>query len=280
MQHFKKKYCYYFFVLLFLIFTLGPIIWTFIISIMPEKILMSKDVNLFQVNYSFKNYYNLLNITKLQGKNFYNSLYNSLYISGVTIFLGLPICFFSGYSFSRLQFKGKNIIYILMISTIIIPLFTTIIPLYTLFSILGVLDNTILLSMVYISSFFPLITWIITNYFRTFPLSIEEMALIDGCSPLQILIYIILPNTYPIILSSILIIFLMSWNQYQIPLILTLSRETKPLTILIAELSSRDLIYYSQIAAAGILSIIPPTIFAIMFRRYLVDSLVSGSLKE
>lgn len=280
MRYFKDKFIYYIFVTIFLIFTLGPILWTFILSITPEKLILNSHINYFNINFSLENYINLLNINKIQGTNFYNSLLNSLIVSFITIFFGLPLCFFAGYSFSRLKFRLKNALYAIILSTIIIPIFATIIPLYTIFSTLGILDNNFWLSMVYISSFFPLITWIITNYFKTFPLSIEEMALIDGCSRVQVLIYIILPSTYPIILSSILIIFLMSWNQYQIPLILTLSMDTKPLTILIAEFSSKDSIFYSQIAAAGILSIIPPCIFAILFRKYLVDSLINGSTKD
>ena len=280
MTLFKKKIIYYFSVCIFLLFTLGPILWTFILSITPESQILNKGTYLLPKEISFLSYFKLLNINSFQGSNFYNSLFNSLYTSIITIFIGLPISFFSAYSFSRLKFKGKNIIYFIVLSTIIIPLFTTIIPLYTIFSTLGILDNNFWLSIIYVSSFLPLITWIMTNYFKNFPVSIEEMAMIDGCNNLQIIFYIILPNTYPIILSSVLIIFLMSWNQYQIPLILASSRETKPLTILIAEFSSRDMIQYAQISAAGILAIIPPCLFAILFRKYLVDSLISGSLKD
>ncbi|MGL6114018.1 carbohydrate ABC transporter permease [Cetobacterium sp. SF1] len=274
----KNNFLYYISVIFFLTFTLGPIFWCFIVSITPEQDLFSSSHYFFPRNFYWNNYISLLNPSYNESLNFYRAISNSLYTSVVTIFLGLPISIISAYSFSNLNFHGKNILKFIILSTLIIPVFTTIIPLYIIFSSLGILDNLFWLSVIYISSFLPINTWICFNYFKTIPKEIEEMALIDGCNNFQAFMKIILPNSYPIIFTSILILFLMSWSQYQIPLILAASRDTKPLSILIAEFSSKDMILYGKIAAAGIIAIIPPAIFAIIFRKYLVSGLTKGSI--
>ncbi len=267
-------------VLIFLIFTLTPIIWCFIISITPDSLLFDSDIAIFPKKITFDNYTKLLNINLREGSSFLNAIKNSIITAFITIILGIPCSVFSGYAFARMKFKGKLLVKNMVLITLIIPLFTTIIPLYTIFANLEILDNTFWLSVIYVSSFLPLIMWITMNYFKTFPQEIEEIAMIEGCGRLELFFYIILPNTYPIILTGVLMVFLMSWNQYQIPLILASSRETKPLSILIAEYSSKDMIKYGQMAAAGILALLPPGIFAIIFRRYLIDGLISGASKE
>ena len=202
---------------------------------------------------------------------------NSLFTSSITVFIGTPLAVMCGYSFARFKYrKGIKIFMGILLSTMIIPFFTTIIPLYTLFAKFNLLNSIGWLAIIYISSFLPMVTWITTNYFKEFPIEIEEMALIDGCTRFQVIIKILLPNVYPIILTGMLIIFLRAWSQYQLPLILAASRDVKPLTVLLAEFSSKDLILYGQIAAAGILTLLPPMIFSFIFRKYLISGLTKG----
>lgn len=276
----KVNIVYIISVLIFLIFTLTPVIWCFIISITPDSILFSNNITIFPQKITLENYSKLLNINLKEGTSFLNAIKNSTVTAFVTILIGIPCSVFCGYAFARMKFKGKTLVKNMILVTLIIPLFTTIIPLYTIFADLEILDNAFWLSVIYVSSFLPMIIWVTMNYFKTFPQEIEEMAMIEGCGRMKLFFYIILPNTYPIILTGVLMIFLMSWNQYQIPLILASSRETKPLSILIAEFSSKDITNYGQMAAAGILALFPPGIFAVIFRRYLIDGLISGASKE
>lgn len=202
---------------------------------------------------------------------------SSLFTSFITVVLGTPLAISTGYALARFKNKVILIFMGLLFSTLVIPLFTTIIPLYTIFSQYNILNSIFWLAIIYVSSFLPLVTWITMNYFKEFPIEIEEMALIDGCSKFKAIIYILIPNVYPIIITSMLIIFLKSWSQYQLPLVLAASRDVKPLTVLIAEFSSKDLVLYSQMATAGILTIIPPMIFSFVFRNYLISGLTKGS---
>ena len=91
---------------------------------------------------------------------------------------------------------------------------------------------------------------------------------------------IILPLSYPIILSVSLIMFLNTWSQFQIPLILASSMDTKPMAIVVSEIcDQKDSVEYGLIATAGIVSLIPPAVTAIIFRKYLISGMVGGSVK-
>ena len=148
-----------------------------------------------------------------------------------------------------------------------------------MFSNGGILDNIFWLSVVYVSSFLPMITWILTNYMSTFPKELDEAAFLDGCGKVSIFFRIILPNCYPIILAVVLMMFLTTWNQYQIPLILASSLESKPLSMVVADFTSKDTVQYGITAASGILALLPPAIVAIIFRKSLILGLTQGSVK-
>ncbi len=277
MKNYKNNIIYCISVIIFLIFIMVPILWCFIISISFEKDIFNDMSVFFPKNISFINYLKLLNPNIREGTNFLLAMKNSLFTSSITVFIGTPLAVMCGYSFARFKYrKGIKIFMGILLSTMIIPFFTTIIPLYTLFAKFNLLNSIGWLAIIYISSFLPMVTWITTNYFKEFPIEIEEMALIDGCTRFQVIIKILLPNVYPIILTGMLIIFLRAWSQYQLPLILAASRDVKPLTVLLAEFSSKDLILYGQIAAAGILTLLPPMIFSFIFRKYLISGLTKG----
>ena len=118
-----------------------------------------------------------------------------------------------------------------------------------------------------------------SNYFATIPKELEEAALIDGCGRTATFFRIMLPLSAPIILSISLIMFLNTWSQFQIPLILASSMETKPMAIVVSEFVTKDTIQYGLVAAAGMIALIPPALAALVFRKYLVSGMMKGSVK-
>ena len=210
---------------------------------------------------------------------YFTGLKNSLRAVIVTICIGMPIALVSAYTLSRMEFPGRKIIKNALLITMVIPVMATIIPLFRLFVARELLDNVFWLSLVYVSSYLPLITWLMSNYFATIPKELEEAAWIDGCGRMSTFFRIIVPASYPIILSAALIMFLNTWNQFQIPLILASSLETKPVAIVVSEFMTKDSIQYGLTAAAGIVAVIPPAITALIFRRFLISSMMGGAVK-
>ncbi len=264
---------------LFLLLTVGPFIWTFVLSITPDNAMFAQTTNLLPETVTWANYAELCSTTSRRGQVFFTGIWNSLRAVGITLCIGIPIALMSAYVLGRMEFRGRKIIKNLLLITMVIPVMATIIPLYRMFSFGKLLNNIFWLSMVYVSSYLPMAVWLISNHFATIPKELEEAAMIDGCSKVKCFFRVILPLSYPIILSIILIMFLNTWSQFQIPLILASSMDTKPMAIVISEFMTKDSIQYGLIAAAGMIALIPPASTALVFRKYLVSGMMKGSVK-
>lgn len=264
---------------LFLTLTLGPFIWTFILSVTPEYAMMEKTSGLFPDVVIYDNYRELLTEGTQRGSLLITGIKNALKAVGAALLMGIPIAMMSAYALSRMEFKGRRLIKNLLLITMVIPVMATIIPLFRLFVARQWLDDVFWLSMVYVSSYLPMATWLISNYFSTIPKELEEAALIDGCGRMASFLRIIVPSSYPIILSAALIMFLNTWSQFQIPLILASSLRTKPVAIVVSEFMTKDSVQYGLTAAAGIIAVIPPAVTALIFRRFLISGMMRGSVK-
>lgn len=274
-----KKIGYLAALVIFLVLTLGPFIWTFVLSVTPEYAMMEKTTKLLPEVVTYDNYRELLADGTQKGTVLITGIKNALKAVGATLIIGIPVSMMSAYALSRMEFKGRKVIKNLLLITMVIPVMATIIPLFRLFVARQWLDDVFWLAMVYVSSYLPMVTWLMSNYFATIPKELEEAALIDGCGRLSSFLRIIVPASYPIILSAALIMFLNTWSQFQIPLILASSLETKPVAIVVSEFMTKDSIQYGLTAAAGMIAVIPPAITALIFRRFLISGMMGGAVK-
>lgn len=266
-------------VAIFLVLTIGPFIWAFIISVTPEYEMFKNTMNMLPKEITWENYKTLFNPVGQQHIRLFRGVNNSLKAVLCTLILGIPIATVGAYTLSRMEFKGRKLIQNALLITMVIPVFATIIPLYKMFASLELLNNIFWLSLVYVSSFLPMSTWLMSNYFSTIPKELEEAALVDGCGKIRTFFKIILPVSYPILFAGGLIMFLSAWSQFQIPLILASNIDTKPVAIVTSEFMTKDTILYGITAAAGILVILPPAIAALVFRKFLVRGMTGGSTK-
>ena len=273
-----KRAGYFLATILFLIFTVGPFVWTFMISVTPDYAIFAPTSKMLPESITFANYVELFSGSR-RGNAFFKGMYNSMRAVGITLVIGIPIAMMSAYALSRMEFKGRKVIKNLFLITMVIPVMATIIPLYRMFAAGKMLDHIFWLSMVYVSSYLPMASWLISNYFATIPKELEEAAMIDGCGRGAAFSRIILPLSRPIILSVTLIMFLNTWSQFQIPLILASSMGTKPMAIVVSEFMTKDSIQYGLIAAAGMTALIPPALTAMLFRKYLISGIMGGSVK-
>ena len=274
-----KRVGYLFALALFLVLTLGPFLWTFVLSVTPEYAMMEKSTSLLPEVATFDNYRELLTQGTRKGSVLIMGIKNALKAVGVTLALGIPIAMMSAYALSRMEFRGRRLIRNMLLITMVIPVMATIIPLFRLFVARQWLDDVFWLAMVYVSSYLPMVTWLMSNYFATIPKELEEAALIDGCGRLASFLRIIVPASYPIILSAALIMFLNTWSQFQIPLILASSIQTKPVAIVVSEFMTKDSVQYGLTAAAGMIAVVPPAVTALVFRRFLISGMMGGAVK-
>lgn len=274
-----KKLLYIIALSIFILFYLGPFAWTFIISITPDSMVLEKSLNFIPPILNLKNYTTLLNFCSRQGSLLFSGIRNAIISSILTIIICIPISLLSSYPLSRFNFYGRSLIKNTLLITMAIPVMATIIPIYKMFIQFKLLNNMYALSLVYVTSYLPVIVWLMSNYFVTIPKDLDEAAMVDGCNKLSTFIYIILPLSLPLIATSVIIIFLSTWSQFQIPLILASNADTKPIAIVTSEFITKDTVHYGLSAAAGILAIIPPAIITLIFRKYITSGMMKGSVK-
>ena len=265
--------------ILFLVFYAGPFIWTFIISVTPDSLVLGKSLSFLPEETTLKNYKTLFDAASSQGALLLSGIKNSAYASLVTIIICIPMALLSAFALGRFKFIGKDIVKNSLLVTMAIPVMATIIPIYKMFMQLKLLNNVYTLSLVYVTSYLPVIVWLISNYFASIPKDLDEAAKVDGCSKMGTFIRVIIPTSYPIIASAVLIIFLSTWSQFQIPLILASNSNTKPIAIVTSEFITKDTVDYGMTAAAGILALIPPALFALIFKKFLVSGMMKGAVK-
>jgi multiple sugar transport system permease protein len=207
---------------------------------------------------------------------FPRALLNTTLLTVVSTVIVLVIAVLAGYGFSRLAFRGGRPLLWVVLATMIIPLFTLVVALYRLMAEFDLIDTFLGLVLVFVATTSPLAIWLFYNYVRELPAEPEEAALIDGCTRFQAFRRVVLPQTTSGIAALTAIVMLAVWGQFLIPLLLTSTQETKPVTVVITEFIGKYTTNYPLLTAAGILAIIPPAIVALVLNRHIRGMLSAG----
>ena len=125
----------------------------------------------------------------------------------------------------------------------------------------------------------PFNTWLLQGFFADISEEMEDAALVDGCSPIQVFWKIMLPIAAPGLVAAAIFSLLLGWNEFVFALILTYTLKSQTLPIAIAGLVTTREIYFGALAASGVIALLPVLIFAIYIQRYLVQGLTAGAVK-
>ncbi|MFN3929037.1 MAG: carbohydrate ABC transporter permease, partial [Thermoflexus sp.] len=207
------------------------------------------------------------------------SLRNSLLVaSGVTL-LCLTFGVLAGYAFARLRMPfGDRLLYLFLLVQMV-PVIVLLIPMFLMASRLGLLDRLEVVILLLSAIHLPFVIWILRGYFLSIPSDLEEAALVDGASRLQVIRHVLLPLAIPGLFAAGVYAFMQSWNAFMIPLIFTSSETKRTVTVAIAMFIGRHYTEYGLISAAGVLASLPPAVLAIFFQRYLLAGLTAGAVK-
>jgi ABC-type glycerol-3-phosphate transport system permease component len=144
----------------------------------------------------------------------------------------------------------------------------------------NLLDSKLALVISYTSFILPLTVWIMKGYFETIPLSLERAALIDGCGRLRAFVQVIVPVALPGIAAAAIFCFLISWNEFLFALLLTDSPKSQTIPVVISGFTQQvRSSQYGAIFASGVVAVLPPVLIALLFQKYLVQGMLSGSTK-
>lgn len=258
-----------------LIWSLVPIYWSLKTSLETEA--AARAQNYVPLHPTLGNYATLLTRSGDLPGQIRRATLNIVIECGAATIVTVVLATLAAYAFARMKFRGRQTLFYAVLATMAFPAYTTLIPLYKIMSNFYLVNTYTGIVLVYVSGFLPLATWVLHNYFASMPIGLEEAALIDGASRLQVLRRIVLPLARPGIISTALITFLFAWAQFLFPLVLSTDSSTQPLTVVIAALQGRHVVPSTLLNAAGVLAIAVPALLALGFNRYIVNGLLAGS---
>lgn len=267
-------------------FTHFLLILILIILLFPSFIMISTALKTYEGVFSWPPTWIPENIqwnnfhSVLFGKyNFYNYFLNSFIVAGFTsllcILLGLP----ASYAFSRFNFSGKKIFLFAVLATQMFSPVILIIPLYKVIRSMGLMDTYLSLIIANTSFALPMTIWLLTGYLQSIPDSLEEAAMIDGSSRLGALYRIILPLAAPGIVTSGIYAFILAWNDLIFALTFISKQEMRPITLALSDFAGKNIIYWHEMMAAAVLSVLPVAFLFSIVQKYLIQGLTAGSIK-
>lgn len=255
---------------------LFPLLWSLISSLKPENDIVSYPPKWIPDIATLDNY-----TLVLEKYPYIKWAINSVIITVLSTLFILAISSLASYAFGRLHFKGKRILFTIVVSMLLIPIQAYIVPLFLLVSELGILNtysSIILVSGANVTSVF-----ILTAFFKGIPNELEEAARIDGCKDLGIFARIMLPLSKPALSTVAILTFISSWNSFLWPLIAIRQDALKPLPVGIAQFmgsaGSNAQFQYGTALAGASMAVIPSIIVFLSLQRYFVEGIASTGIK-
>jgi ABC-type glycerol-3-phosphate transport system permease component len=208
-----------------------------------------------------------------------NLFKNSFFVSFFTIILLLCVGIVASYAFAKLRFKGKDVVYLLVISTMFIPVQATIIPLYVFLSRLHLVNTSWSVILVYVGMFIPEVILLMTSGFRGIPDELIEAAKLDGAGYFDVIRYVIVPMGMPAIILCVIFYFIVTWNDLFSPMILLQSMDKRTVMVALAALMSRYSGDPTFQFAGLVLASVPAILVYALFQRYIVKGISLGATK-
>ena len=258
------------FVMAFVI--LLPLLYALSIAFMPSGELFTMELNLVPKNPTLSNFRDaLVNVPLLR------FILNSFIMAGCITIGQIITCSLSAFAFSFLEFKGKGILFAIVMATMMVPGEATIISNYLTVGNLGMLDTYGVLIVPYLTSAMGI--FLFRQFYMTFPISLYESAKLDGCNNLKFIIKILLPLTKSAIGAMGVYTFINAWNMYMWPLLVTGSDKMRTVQIGISMLDSVDSQSITLMIAGVVIVIIPSISIFILGQKQLIRGMFSGAVK-
>jgi multiple sugar transport system permease protein len=209
----------------------------------------------------------------------FQMLLNSFKVSGLTVLGTLFSCSLAGYAFARIRFWGRDVLFVAVLATLMIPNQVTLIPTFLLMRKLGWVDTHLPL---FVPAWFgPAFgTFLMRQFYKTVPRELEEAAKLDGCNPLRAFFGIFLPLSGPVMATVAIFAFLTSWNSLLWPLVFLQSRNLMTFPVGLTWLSGRYFAEIPFLMAAATISIIPTVVLFVALQKFFVQGVVLSGMKS
>ena len=260
----------------FLFMLLFPFYWMGITAFKPNEELLSREGNPFWVKNP-----TLAHVKKLLFDTAYPDwLLNTIIVSVAATVISLAFSVLAAYAIERLRFRGSRYVGLSIFLAYLVPPSILFIPLAAIVYKAQLYDTRLALILTYPTFLIPFCTWLLMGYFKSIPYELEECALIDGATRLQILWRIVLPLAVPGLISAGIFAFTLSWNEFIYALTFISSSEVKTVPVgVVTELVEGDVYHWGSLMAGALLGSLPVAILYSFFVEYYVSGL-TGAVKE
>jgi ABC-type glycerol-3-phosphate transport system permease component len=259
--------------LLFLLLTLMPVLWAFSTSIKPLKEVYIYPPNLLPSALMLENF-----AKAWTGAPFARYAVNSVLVT-VSIMAGQMInASLAAYVFSRLSFKGRNLLFLLFLGSMMIPTQVLAVPSFLIFKVLGWINTYMALIVPFLANAFGI--FLIRQSFLSVPQDLVDAAKVDGAGHLRIIGHVLVPMSRPAFLSFALLTFTWRWNDYFWPLIMTNSTAMRTLPVgLVFLRTSEGSVEWNVVMAAAVFVMAPIVLLFVLLQRYFVEGVISSGVK-
>lgn len=261
----------------FIIIAVFPVYWMLITAFKETEDLYRMDV----IPIWFNLPPTLENFTFLFKNTYYanwivNTLNISIWVSVITLLTAVP----AGYALARLRLPWAENMGIGIFVTYLIPPILLFIPLSRVVSMLGLQDRWWSLVIVYPTFTIPFCTWLLMGFFKTVPMEIEEAALVDGCGRFQALLRVVLPVSWPGILTAVIFAFTLSMQDFLYSLTFVSISDQKPVPLgVVTDLIRGDIFYWGSLMAGALIAGVPVAILYNFFLDAFISGITSAAVK-
>jgi ABC-type glycerol-3-phosphate transport system permease component len=272
----KAGYTVFIYVIAFLMcsFALIPILWALSTSLKPDRLIFFQPPQWIPRTISFEHYNEIIH-----NQNMVRYFFNSFATAAISTVVALIIGVLGAYGFSRFKFPGnRNTMFAIMLSRML-PRVSLIVPFFITLQKLKLYNTRPGLVLVFLVITLPLSIWMLKGFFDAIPYEIEEAAIVDGCSPLGILLRIDLPLLLPPCASVGMYIFITAWNEFLLSLTMTKGSALRTISVGLAFFIDEFGVRWGQLMAASLMMSIPAIIVFSLFSKFLIKGLSEGAVK-
>lgn len=262
-------------IIILLFIALFPIYWILITSFKTNNAVIQRVQTWLPTPFTTQQYEAIF-----ARETFWSSLRNSILTSLSATIISLAVSILLAYAVSRTKMKGKRFVLGFVLFTYLLPIFLLFIPIYCVMAKLGLANNILSLYIIYPVTCIPYATWVFVTYLRSIPFSLEEAAMIDGCSRMGIIIKIIIPLALPGIMSIGIFCFTRVWNEFLLAFSLLSDPKQFTLMLTIKDYMVGDMFAWGKVFATSVCASVPVVVMYFLSSKHITSGMTLGSVKE
>jgi ABC-type glycerol-3-phosphate transport system permease component len=247
-----------------------PTAWVFVASFRTPETMFSSGTHV----------YTLANYRSLLSSEFSRAIFNSLFVCIVSVLVSTAVAVVASYVFSRMRFRGKPVLFGSVMMGQTFPWIILVTPLFILFAKLGLLNSYVSLIFVYVAVSIPFSIYLLVGYLESVPRTLDEAAIMDGCSRFQVITKIVLPIMMPGIVATATYAFLLCWSEYLFALAFLTDTELKTMPLMLSSYFGENVVEWGHVMAGSALTTLPTLLLFLPLQTRMTSGLAAGSVKQ